>query len=156
MALKWPLARLPDQHQRSINHRLECIGDGHIGHPLVLGGPSAATRRSLDVAATHVAAICGCPRSGRGRLGSTLRFEEGPWQPPNEFSYNGSNGKPWQPPNLLRSCSRNPMFPPDTHLMRCGAKPPSSIDGFPGGKRPLGHPQNQVRRAISQFHTMGA
>jgi hypothetical protein len=36
-----------------------------------------------------------------------------------------------------------------THQLRWGAKPPTLIDGFPGGKRPFLHPKHMVLRKTS-------
>ncbi len=38
----------------------------------------------------------------------------------------------------------------ETHQWRSGASPPTSRDGFPGGKRLFGLPQNTVLRTTSQ------
>ncbi len=70
----------------------------------------------------------------------------------------GANGgAPWQGPNPLRGFSQNlilggpnGLFPPGSPSIEVGAKPPTSIDGFRGGKRPFGPPKSGFETNFSK------
>ncbi len=43
----------------------------------------------------------------------------------------------------------NGLFPPGNPSIRWGPSPPTSIDGFPGGKKPLGLPESAFEKNFS-------
>ncbi len=88
---------------------------------------------------------------GRGGAGSEgnesvtfaayLAFAGGPRQPPNPLVSLSCSTPDYEGPNGL--------FLPEAHQLRWGPAPPALIDGFPGGKRPLGPPKIYFEKNFS-------